>query len=274
MAVVYNSYFDKIPKLKYDINRSLINPQYETVTNIFFRIGYIEEVLNNISAYLTVEISDSDTPEILAEKVYGDAGAGWMITMANKMIDPQWEWPLDYDQFRKYLIGKYGSVEIAQTTPHHYEMVVTRTLQPDNITTERRYIVNGDKLTENILDVPYNYYHPALDPTRLRVDSTEVNIDSELYTVDSGYNPGDQEYITEPGSLAFTQSVNTYTFQDSGKTVTEVINGEEISIYDYENGVNDSKRLIKIIKKEYYPRIMNEFEKLTDFKLPYERRVF
>lgn len=270
MAAVYNSYFDKIPKLKYDINRSLINPQYETVTNIFFRIGYIEEVLNNISAYLTVEVSDSDTPEILAEKVYGDAGAGWMITMANKMIDPQWEWPLDYDQFRKYLIGKYGSVEIAQTTPHHYEMVITRTLQPDNITTERRYIVNGDKLTDNILDVPYNYYHPKSDPTMLTIDSTEIKIDSVLYTVDSDTGGG----TIEPGSLAFTQSVNTYTFQDSGKSVTEVIKGEEISVYDYENNLNDAKRLIKIVKKEYYPRIMNEFEKLTDFKLPYERRVF
>lgn len=248
MAITYTSYFDKIPKLKYDINRSLVNPRHETVTNIFFRIKYMEEALNNISSYYNVELSDGDTPEILAEKVYGDPGAGWMITMANKIIDPQWDWPLEYRDFNKYIIGKYGSIEIAQTSVHHYEMVVIRTLSPDNITTERRYIVNGEKLTDNNMDVPYNYYTPATGEE----------------------TPGD--FGLQPGSLAFTQYVNNYNID--GKTVTEIVKGQEISNYDYENELNESKRLIKIVKKEYYAQIMKEFDNLTSFRSPYERRVF
>lgn len=274
MAVTYKSYFDKIPKIKYDINRSLINPKYETVTNIFFRVKYLEEALNNISAYFTVEVTDGDTPEILAEKVYGDAGANWMITMANKMIDPQWEWPLDYDSFQKYIAGKYGSVEAAMTTAHHYEMVVTRITQPDNIKIERRYIVNAEKLTDNNMTVPYNYYFPIVVVNDLLTDNTSITIDSSTYTVDSGAEDQDTgEFGLQPGSLAFAEYTNTYTFAD-GKTVTEDIIGQEINVYDYETQVNDSKRLIKIIKKEYYQQIMKEFEQLTDFRLPFERRVF
>lgn len=249
MTAIYTSYFDKIPKIKYDINRSLVNPKYQTVTNIFFRIRYLEEVLNNIGSYFTVELGDSDTPEVLAEKVYGDPGAAWMITIANQIIDPQWQWPLNYTEFNKYIIGKYGSVENAQTTNHHYEMVVTRTLSPDNITTERKYVVNGEKLTNNNMTVPYNYFTPSMYP----------EIEPE-------------EFGLQPGSLALTQYVNTYNID--GKTVVEIVKGQAISNYDYENDLNDTKRLIKVVKKDYYSQIQSEFTKLANFSLPFQRRVF
>lgn len=272
MAITYTSYFDKIQKLKYDINRSLVNPRYETVTNIFFRVRFLQEVLNNIAAYYTVELDDGDTPEIMAEKVYGDPGAAWMITLANNIVDPQWEWPLNYDSFKNYITGKYGSVELAQTTAHHYEMVVTRTLSPDNITTEKRYIVNGDKLTSNNMDVPYNYYHPYVYTIDTLVDDTSIKVDSTAYTVDSGFEAQDPgEFGLQPGSLAFTQYVNTYNID--GKTVVEVVKGDMITNYDYENTLNENRRLIKIIKKEYYAQIMNEFDQLTSFRSPYQRRV-
>lgn len=271
---VYNSYFDKLPKINYDMNRSLINPKYESVTNIFFRVKYIEKTLNNISSYFTAEVFDGETPEILAEKVYGDAGAGWMIIMANQIIDPQWEWPLDYEQFNKYIIGKYGSIESAQTLPHHYEMIVTRTLLPDNITSERKYIVNSDKLTYNRISVPYNYYHPSFDTYGITADSTKLTVDSTYFTVDNGVELQESgDFGLQPGSLAFSQYTNTYTYAD-GKTVTEDVIGKEVNSYDYENELNESKRLIKIIKKEYYGVIMREFDALTNFRLPFERRVF
>lgn len=277
MSVIYNSYFDKIPKIKYDINRSLTNPQYETVTNIFFRVKFMYEVLNNISAYFTVELDDSDTPEILAEKVYGDSGAGWMITMANEMTDPQWNWPMTSEQFNKYIIGKYGSIESSQTTYHHYNMVVTRTLEPDNITSERRYEIDGDKLTLNMLPVPYNYYYPNEFFGYLSVDSVRVTVDSTQYTVDAGLGLSGQyipmpEYGIQSGSLAYTQFVNTYNM--NGKTIHEVVKGEAVTNYDYEMQLNDSKRFIKIIKKDYYNKVMEEFKNLTNFSLPFQRRVF
>jgi hypothetical protein len=238
MAVIYNSYFGKFPKIDYDIRNVIINKQYEKVTNIFFRIKYISEVLNNLSSYYSIELEDSETPEIIAEKVYNDAGAGWMVLLANQIIDPQFEWPLGYDAFNKYIITKYGSIENAETTYHHYNMVITRELQPDDITTETRYVVNKQKLTDNNLFVPYNYY---------------------------------EVHDEDPGSLAFTQSVESFNIE--GKTVTETIKGEAVTNYQYEMDLNESRRLIKVIKKDYYEQIMNEFDNLTSFNPPYIRRV-
>jgi hypothetical protein len=226
--LTYNSYFDKLPKIKYDPTRSLLDPNYETVTNIFFRVRVIREVLNNINSYYVVEVEDGETPEIVAEKVYGDAGAGWMVLIANQIIDPQFEWPLNYDAFNTYLIDKYGSVEAAETLVHHYNMVVTRELQPDNVVTETRFEVNGTKLTDNNLDVPYNYYNP---------------------------------HFGDPGSLAAVQSVETFDFE--GKTITVTTSGEIVYAYDYEHQLNEDRRLIKVIKKEYHSKIMDEFNILT-----------
>jgi hypothetical protein len=272
MAIRYTSYFDRLPKIKYDINRNLANPNYEDVTNIFFRIRVIQEVLDNINSYFVAEVEEGETPEIIAEKVYGDSGANWMIIVANKIIDPQWDWPLGYDEFIKYIEGKYGSIENAQTTNHHYDMVVTRTLSPDNITTERRYTVNGEKLTDNNLTVPYNYYFPSVFLNDVLTDNTSITVDSTAYTVDSGYDEQDPgEFGLQPGSLAFTQYVNNYNI--AGKTVTEIVKGEAVTNYDYEEQLNESRRFIKIIKRDYYDRIQEEFNSLTGSGASFLRRV-
>lgn len=150
-------YFDKFPVLLYNIEGKRLST-YQATTNIFFRIRVIREILANISAYYEYLISDSDTPEILADKVYGNPEAHWLILMTNDIVDPQYDWPLNSTNFNKYIIKKYGSIANAQTQIHHYEKVVTREEQLTGIVTESRFTVNEDKLTNNTLDVPYDYY--------------------------------------------------------------------------------------------------------------------
>jgi hypothetical protein len=65
--------------------------------------------------------------------------------------------------------------------------------------------------------------------------------------------------------LATEQSVTVYTVAP-GRTVTEVINAEPITYYEYETQLNESKRTIKIIKKEFYGQIVKEFNNLTNMK--------
>jgi hypothetical protein len=78
-------YFNSFPQIPYDIaGKQFTN--YQNVTNIFFRLRVIQEVLGNISAYYEYLIRDEDKPEILAEKIYGDPEAHWIILMANNMM--------------------------------------------------------------------------------------------------------------------------------------------------------------------------------------------
>jgi predicted DNA-binding protein YlxM (UPF0122 family) len=228
------TFLDQFPKIAYNINKDKQSySNFELITNIFFRIGVIREVLQNTASYYVYEIEDGDTPELLAEKVYNDPYAYWMILYANNMSDPQYDWPLDYDQFNKYIIGKYGSIETAKITVHHYEKVVTRTELFTGTVTENKFIINQEKLTDNDLDVPYDYYQ------------------------------GD-------GSLPETQSYNVYNVND--RSIEEIIRRNSVTCYDWEYELNEKKRLIKVIKSEYYPRIMAEFNKLTGATPSYVRK--
>jgi hypothetical protein len=152
-----SSYFDYFPKITYDIQGKQLS-NYNVTTNIFFRLRIIRSILSNISSYYEYLVKDTDTPEILADKIYNDSGAHWIILMANDMIDAQYDWPLNYTDFNKYIIKKYGSIANAKTQIHHYEKVVTREEQLSGVVTESRFVINHSKLTNNTPDVPYDYY--------------------------------------------------------------------------------------------------------------------
>lgn len=221
------NYFGYFPTIIYDIQGKRLK-NYSLVTNIFFRMRIVREIIGNIHAYYEYLVKDDDTPEILAEKIYRDAEAHWLILMANDMVDPQYDWPLNNRDFNKYIISRYGSIENAQTTYHHYEKVIERTESLTGIVTENRFVINQSNVAVSMADstVPYDTYN----------------------------------------SLSETQDVDTINMGD-GKTVIEITNRAAISNYDYEYDKNEKKRAIKIIKPEYYPQIMREFDELTKTKL-------
>lgn len=219
-------FFEKFPKISYNIEGKRLT-NYQNVTNIFFRVRVIREILGNISAYYEYLIKDDDTPEILADKIYGNPEAHWIILLANNIVDPQYDWPLTSKNFNKYIIKKYGSVANAKTTYHHYEKVIIREESASGTITETRFIINQANATSTMADstVPYDSYN----------------------------------------NLPETQDVNTINMGE-GKTVIEIINRDRITNYDYELQINENKRAIKIIKPEYYLQIVREFDGLTQIK--------
>lgn len=219
-------FFDTFPRIAYDIQGKRLT-NYQSTTNILFRLRIIRSVLSNLSAYYEHLVADGDTPEILAEKVYSDPEAHWIIMMANDIVDAQYDWPLNYDQFNKYIISKYGSIENAQTTYHHYEKVVRREESRSGTVSEFRYIVNASNVASQMADttIPYDHY----------------------------------------GNLANEQDVSATSVSIGTGTVIEIIYRDRITNYDYEQQQNEKKRSIKIIKPEYYNQIKKELDDQTQF---------
>ena len=247
MAV--SPYFGLFPKVDYDIRGDGLTT--ESVTNIFKRIGILREILSNASSYVLYEVEENDTPEVLAEKVYNDAGAGWIILYANKIIDPQFDWPMNDRVFREYIIDKYGSVANAQTTYHHYEKVVETTV--DDVTYTRRYGVGKERLTENALNVPYTYYTAYSNNFVLTADTSLVTADNTAFTADHSNH----------ASFDDTSLPEYYSYEShniNGKTVFLNTYGNAVSNYDYEAEQNEARRFIKVIKAQYYTQIMSEFK--------------
>ena len=245
---VNSPFFNKFPKFDYNMNFGRGKfPITETVTNIFFRLGIIKEALNNITSYEVYQLESGDTPEIVAERVYNDAGAGWIVIYANQLADPQFEWPLTYDQFNKYIVKKYGSIENAETGIHHSEMIVTRTNSEHQVVSETRFQINTDRLTDTMPPYRFNYYNAHA-------------------------GDGEWDYDIKTGQVPVAEgSVGTYEID--GATITESIVRNQVSYYEYEERLNESRRVIKVIKAEYYPRIMSEFKNLTGTKESYLRKV-
>lgn len=93
------------------------------LTNITLRYKFRQNLTKNIYNFYDYFLKDGERLDHLSDMYYGDSKYVWVIVLSNDMIDPQFDIPRPYDEFRKYIINKYGSWEQAATGVHHYERV-------------------------------------------------------------------------------------------------------------------------------------------------------
>lgn len=223
-------YFSYFPKLVYNLEDNAVNAQ--AVTNILARSTFLKDVANNVSVYFQYQIKDSDTPEVIADKIYGDPYRAWLVLLFNNVINPNYDWPMKNDVLDNYVMSKYGqTLEEAKSEIHHYETEITNTL------TKNGMVVNVDTVTHNISEYGFNF------TTNQVVDrSAEL---AALYA-DTSSNP----ISTEVTSLT------------GGYTYTSVTKYKAVSNYTYELNQNEARRQIKLLDPAYAQQVEEEFKKL------------
>ena len=110
MATFFNYY----PKTFYTSNNDTTG--LESVTNLITRFKFEEGIKQNSAAFYKYNIQDGDTPEIIADKYYGDVEKHWIVLLFNDIVDPQWDWPLDSREIINYIDKKYTANGSANTT--------------------------------------------------------------------------------------------------------------------------------------------------------------
>jgi len=141
-------YFNYYPKTFYTSNNEVNG--VEAVTNIIARFAFDSQLKENSSAFYPYQIQDSDTPEIIADKYYGNVEYHWVVLLFNNIIDPQFDWPLKSDTLIDYIDKKYTANGAANTTVQSglawalsennvqgYFKVITTTANDGTITTEK-----------------------------------------------------------------------------------------------------------------------------------------
>lgn len=110
-------YFKNFDQLYYDFE---INGKRElkVVTDIVKNVRFRKEILANITLYDEYDIRDGETPEMIAEKVYGNPNYHWIIMLVNERYDAVSDFPLSYHQLEKHITAKYGVGHEYDT--HHY----------------------------------------------------------------------------------------------------------------------------------------------------------
>lgn len=298
-------FLDRFPQVPYDITKNG-RSNYDRVTDISFRFSIIKDVLNNTSAYYEYVVREDETPEILADRVYDDPEAYWIILYANNIYDPQYDWPLSSDAFEKFIISKYGSISNAKSQIHHYEKIVARQVRNSETVYLIRQEVNYNSsvfLSCTIDNTTANISSAVIGQNVKQIDATTnntifmgqlTNIDlpnSQLYLsitegkltnyntlLDASSNNNLARIVTNTHEnlefyLNLPSSPQVTTYNINNKTVTEGITRTAISNYDYELQLNDNKRNIKVIKNEFYPQIINEFNNLTKSNPKFYRKL-
>ena len=106
-------YFNYFPKTLYTANNK--SSGLDTVTNIIARFGFESKLKENSSAFYKYSIQESDTPEIIAGKYYENPERHWIVLLFNDIVDPQYDWPMQYQTFIDYVDNKYSANTYADT---------------------------------------------------------------------------------------------------------------------------------------------------------------
>jgi hypothetical protein len=141
-------FFNYFPKTVYTANTKVGG--LDTVTNIIARFGFEQRLKENSSAFYKYSVQESDTPEIIAHKYYENSERHWIVLMFNDIIDPQYDWPLKYENFINYVDKKYSANGAANTTVqtglawamninnvHSYYKIIKRTSSDGTVIEEK-----------------------------------------------------------------------------------------------------------------------------------------
>ena len=126
-------YFNNFPKIFYLKDNA--SSGLDLLTNITARFSFERQFRENTSVFYKYQIQDSDTPEVIASKVYGSPERHWIVLMMNEKLDPQFDWPLSNRSLNRYIEKKYSAnagtgqsgLLWAQNNNYAYYMIEKRT---------------------------------------------------------------------------------------------------------------------------------------------------
>lgn len=185
-------------------------------TNLLSRLKFLDNLKNNTSSYFFYDIkTDSETPEILADRFYGSVERHWIILLFNNIIDPQYDWYLSPFQFDLYIQKKYeefGGISYAQSAVYSYQIKETKTVTSPQ---------------EQFSEISYR------------------TVDKSTY----------DSFIEEDPVPVKSITLGEYSVSYK----TEKI---ENKIYDHEFSLNEEKRRIKILNKNFISDVETEMRSL------------
>ena len=195
------------------------------LTNIMIRTEVIPSLLNNPLLFYSYNIQDGDTPEIIADKYYGDSYRYWIVLFANQIIDPQWQWPMNQNLFNDYIVDKYKNATANSLN-----------ISANTVTSGQVLAYTQSHIQNYVKDV-------------ITIDSSSNESNTSIYYIDSAaYN-------------LVLESTTTKSFS-TGAEVTQIIKKYTESIYDYEIRQNESNRSINLVNSVYVSQFESQFQSL------------
>jgi hypothetical protein len=109
-------YFDNFPSFLYPfkINGKI---EYKLIKDISQNVRVRKQILSSVTLYDEYDVRDGETPEHIAERVYGSPLYHWVVMLCNEKYNYIDDYPLTTAQLEKHIDAKYGADKY---DPHHY----------------------------------------------------------------------------------------------------------------------------------------------------------
>jgi len=261
-------YFDIFPIVEYSDNQA---------TNIMVR-GKIRDFIEKSSyVFYDYTVSDGERPDIISEELYGSADYTWTIFYINNIFDPIHEWVLFTDQFNSYLEEKYGggasiltlsdtiSFDNTDNTIVSIDPVEIETLS--SLISESYIEIEGSDASVN--DGNFFVNGIVSSSTQCKVYLTPVADIGVSFSDDITYQVANQNGALISLSYEYPSRIvknfknndglivdkNTYLSLSESERSVE-------SVRDWENTLNENKRIIQIVEPQYINQMVSELNVL------------
>jgi hypothetical protein len=126
-------FFKAMPRIGYKVDGKTVSTK-----DIFRRVG-LDRKYNNRLALDSYYVRDGETPDIVANNVYGSSNYHWVILTVNNIVNPYEEWPRKEAELFDYTESKYGVGNAL--LDHHYRLTSNTDIIVDYDSTK---IADGD----------------------------------------------------------------------------------------------------------------------------------
>jgi hypothetical protein len=242
-----SKYFENFPVFEYSLDEGVSS---FAMTDFFRRVKADVNSILGSSAYYEYQLTDGETPEIVAHKLYGDSNLHWVILITNETLDPRFEWVQTQAALTAYVKDKYGADKI--NAAHHYEnssgdtvyykaftgtVDISASLTTGVVITSIAVVGTGTAFTTEVLSTAFAV---RFGTTTTAYTVTAVNSNTSLTVSGLGL----------PTAVVGKVMIDNFSYSS---TVTRVTNTE------YEEAINEVRRTIKVVKPQYVPRFIESF---------------
>jgi len=246
-----NRFFLKYPQVQYNLQG-----QKKVLTNIMVR-NKIKEILRDDGRiFYGYDLQEGDTPEMIADKYYDDAGLHWIVMMMNTTPDGRWDVGMDYQTFSNYVNEKYKGVTL-NTNSFSGDIKVSAKIV--GVTSGAEGIVlQWNPSTGRI----------GIDQTKGSFEKGEqantVMISSDGTTLEGSMQFGQYKIATLKATHHYEDTVRGVEVDYNQWLSIPADERREVSNIVYEEELNNKNRTIRLLKPIHVAQVVDELKDLLN----------
>jgi len=279
-------YFRPLPRINYANTASV---------DMFARPALSPIAEKAVAVYYPYTLKDGERADHVARHYYEDSSLSWLLYFTNNISDPYYQWYLSDTEFNEFIVAKYGSIEAAQQKVEYYFVSYHNNESFLSSTAYEALAVGQKKYWKPVLsenNVIRGYERKAVDwiaETNMvqtcvfsangtpvvneRVTQTNANSVVVAVGTIAHVNETDLSITFKHISGAFDTALQvvgddfTLDLDSVGEITYSIPLAEQVYwepkySYEVEEELNEARRTIYIMDREYLPQIERELEGL------------